>query len=250
MKKMKLLAIFLSSLFLGIFSVNAGSCSYAEQARLNKEVANIKINYEEMTDYYDEETSGCSKEDQELELCELSEYNYFKIYVLNMTEDFYITVENDQESGKKTYTYSDVKDGMITFDWKGIMNVTTFTIKVYASAKTNCVHESLRTIYKTLPRKNPYYYYGQCNQLPDYYLCEKYVTFDEVPFYDFLDTVEKVIEEKEAQQKAEQEKNWYTVIWDFIVENKVIILIIVGVAAVGAVTTMIIVNKKRKKSVL
>ncbi|MBQ6841437.1 MAG: hypothetical protein IJO63_04920 [Bacilli bacterium] len=250
MKKRNIMAVLLSSFLLGISGVNASSCSYSEQAQLNKDVANIKVKYEEMTGYYDEEMSGCSEADEELGLCVRSEYNYFKVSVYNVTEDFYFTVENNQDNSMKKYSYSDSEGGIVSFDWKGIMNVTTLTIKVYASAKTECVHESLRTIYKTLPRKNPYYYYLQCSQVPEYYLCEKYVTFDEIPFYEFLDTVEKEIEEKEAQQMAEQNVPWYAAVWNFIVENKVVVLIVVGVVAIGAVTTFIIVNKKRKKSVL
>lgn len=249
MKKRDLLLFLISFLFVNVNSVNASTCTYSEQAKLNKDVANIKVTYEEATGKVDPSLYDCQADAGEEELCN-SEYDYFVISVLNMTEDFYIVVTNNVDGQRQTFYYSDSQDGVIKFNWEGILNLTTFTISVYSSSETGCPRENYRTIYFTTPRKNLYHYYGQCQQAPDYYICDKYVTFEEMSFYEFMEKMDAHISEIEKEDQEKLNPSLPEKIVDYIYENKVT-FITVGVAMVIITTVVtIIVVKKRKKSVL
>jgi len=122
MKKVCVYIILLSFLFIGIKSVDASICTYSEQAQLNQKAAKIKVVYEEATGILDPSLYDCQADNEDPESCNAS-YNYFVVSILNMTEDFYITVQNNINNKQKTYYYSDAKDGMISFDWEEIMNI-------------------------------------------------------------------------------------------------------------------------------
>ncbi|MBE6148517.1 MAG: hypothetical protein E7167_03375 [Firmicutes bacterium] len=245
MKKRILLTALLSTLFVNVLAVNASTCSYSERAQLNKDVAGIKVIYEEKTALVDPDLYDCQEEYQEC----TSEYDYFTISVLNMTEDFYFTVENNVDKTKSTYYYTDAVDGVISFDWEGILDITTFTFEVYSSNETSCPRDRYRTIYLTTPRKNLYHYYGQCQNDPDYYLCQKYVTFEDISFYDFVDKMEERAAKLEQSGQIDKELNFFEKVIDFINDNRTAFIIGGALIVVGAVVAVIIV-KKRKKSVL
>ena len=60
----------------------------------------------------------------------LDKYNYFKVSIINISENFYVEISNDYNRDKLVYQYKDTQDGVITFDWKNLDKVTTFTVKV------------------------------------------------------------------------------------------------------------------------
>ena len=246
MRKKNLLITLLAVLFLNYDIANASTCSYSERAQLNKDVASIKVIYEEQMGLVDPSLYECQPDNEEC----TAEYNYFKISVLNMSKDFYFTVKNNVDNTKKTYRYSDSVDGVISFNWEGILNITTFTFEVYSSEETGCPRDRYRTIYLTTPRKNLYHYYGQCQNDPDYFLCEKYVTFEEMSFYEFMDSMEERAEELKKEQEKDKEITFFQKIIDYIVENKFTLLIIGGVVVAGVATTVVVVKVRRKKSVL
>ena len=230
--------------FTGIKQIYASSCSYAKQAELNSEVANIKVSYEEKTGYRDSSEFYCQDDDPEC----VSEYNYFEISILNMTDDFYIVVKNDQDNVEKTYTINDAVDGIIRFDFEGIMNITTFKFDIYSSTNTPCPRENYRTIYLTTPRKNPYYYYLQCQNNPDYYLCKKYVTFEDVGFYEFIEKVDKYVEEHNEELKDKQQLTTTDKIMEYIKEHKILVISsLIGIVGIAVITTWVVINKRRKR---
>ena len=248
MKKGILLAVLLCFLFIGSKPVSASICTYSEQAQLNKDVANIKVIYEEATGILDPSLYDCQADNGDLSECNAS-YDYFVVSVLNMTEDFYITVRNNIDNTRTTYYYSDAKDGVISFDWEGILNVTTFTIDVFSSSETSCPRENYRTIYFTTPRKNLYYYYGQCQQNPEYYLCQKYVTFDDITFYEFIEKINNHNEEKKEEPKEEAPQTIPQKVIEYITNNSFTIIVVVGAIVIATVLVVTIV-KKRKKGIL
>ena len=246
MKKNVFILLLLSVLLIKISGVNASTCTYSEQAQLNKDVANIKVTYEEKTGKVDPSLYECQGDSS---ACDV-DYNYFGISVSNMTEDFYITVKNNIDNSVKTYRYSDAKDGIISFDWEQILNITTFTIDVYSSTETGCPRENYRTIYLTTPRKNPYHYYGQCQRDPEYYLCQKYVTFADMTFYEFAEKMEARAESIEEEKSQEMPQSIPEKVLDFISDNLIWVITGAVVAAGGVYAVTILIRKKRKKSVL
>lgn len=247
MKRNCIFTFLFTCVLAGVMTVNASSCSYAEQAELNSSVAGIKVAYEEKTGYHDSSTFFCQDDDPEC----VSEYNYFEISILNMTKDFYVTVSNDIDNIKTTYTYADAVDGVIKFNWEGIMNIATFTFEVYSSTETGCPRENYRVIYLTTPRKNPYHYYLQCQNNPDYYLCDKYVTFENIEYYDFITQVDEYVEENNEELKEKQQLSFMDKVLNFVEDNKVLL---VGVGTGLLIVIIIIVTitktKKRKRSAL
>ena len=244
----KKICFFLLCIFgLSIINVNAESlCSYSEQAALNSEVANIKAKYEEKTGILDEDEILC----EEGMSCE-TEYNYFTISVLNLSSNFYIAVTNENNDDRLVLNYNDVKDGLATFNFKGIMYTNTFTFDVYSSDETSCPNEKYRTFTLKTPRKNIYYYYAQCDEHPDIAICQKYVEFEDTGFYDFMDKIEKYeVEQKENNEKSNNKITFIQRTIDFVKENKVPVIIVSIILIIGVGTTTFVVIKRRKKSVL
>lgn len=248
-------AVFSSLIFLlGMNIVSAASkCDVSTTADLNREVVNIKASYEEKEKIMDPSVYTIPDEqlyeDMEQAVIELKQY-YFQINILNLSENFYIEVSNDVSGPIGRYDSSKAVNGVISIDWTNLSKVATFTIKVYASNATGCGGELYRTIYLTIPRYNDYSEYVVCNTLTDYYLCQKYVTFDEVDFGVFSSNVEKKLEEVEEDKKltdTDDEDKWYTSAWNFIKEHNVAFIIggISLIVIAGGVAIVIIRNRRR-----
>jgi len=237
------------------FNVNAASkCDNAETAKLNKLVSNIKVSYEEKQGVLDpsEYTLPETVIGTEEEKTFFVTYNYFKISIINLTEDFYITVQNNKDKQVKTYTYANSDNGVITFDWKNLKEVTTFTIKVYASDKTGCAKEEYKTMYETTPRGNKYYSYDICQQAPEYYLCQKYVTSDEIDYNTFLVNIEKYIDSKEKEQQRIDEENtkWYEKVGEFLEENKITVIVgTIVIVVIGGVGVAVVMKVRRRDEI-
>ncbi len=218
------------------------ACDYETQAKLNTEAATIKAIYEEKLGKFD---SSVRCNDGETEC---PGYNYFKISILNLSENFKVTVKGDNFN--KTFTYSDAVDGIVSFDLQDIMNIHTFTFDVYPSGSTNCTIKKIRTFYLTTPRYNKYYDYGFCEDNPDYYLCEKYVTFEEIEITDFMRTFNNYIEEKEKKAKKEvEEKTFLENVKEFIKNHKEI-FIGAGCTVLVVGGVVVFLQKKRRKDII
>ena len=232
-----LLLVFFSNL--KVYAIS--SCSYKEQAELNNEAAQIKVKYEEKEDVTYLEPGECGEAGDG---CSKTSY-YFAITILNMSENFYIDVTGSNNM-KERYTYSDVKDGVITFDYKNISEIGNFTFNVYSSAKTGCANEKYRVIHYSTPKFNTYYYDGECSDLSDFYLCQKYITSEEPRFSDFIKQVteyrKKIDEEKQKANRSFLEK-----LFDFVDNHKVLLGVTTTIVVVGVATVVIV--KKRKDSI-
>ena len=249
----------LFSLCLSLFllqNVNAASkCEYSEQAELNSLVANIKATYEEkerIVDPEDYTVPDSALGTPEEETYVLKE-DYLQISIMNLVEKFYLKITNDHNGEVWNYSYEDSKDGRINIDWNDLSEVTTFTIKVYSSEQTGCKDESYKTIYLTLPRKNEFYIYGICRTASDFYMCQKFVTFNEVSFETFEKRVYEHLNKQGTSDKdknavIDEEQTLLEKIKGFYHENKTIMLIsgVVVLVAVGAGVVVII--KKRRSN--
>ncbi len=249
----KTVIIAFSSLFL-MTNVNAVTCNYEEKAILNNEVVNLKTNYEikERTldkSEYDvpDAIIGTEYEDSYEAVIE-----YLQVNFLNLTENMYVEVTNDLNDEVKVYRYSDTSDGNFSFNWENVKNLVTITFKVYASSVTGCEGFLLKTITLKLPRYNDYSLYSVCNNFSDYYLCQKFVTYEDVDYGSFMtkmrSMVEKKMEKEQEQEEKEKNKKWYEKVEDFIEDNKVPFIIGGGVLIVAAGCATYIIIKKRRRS--
>ncbi len=233
MKKI-LLTIVVFFMFMGI-SLADSKCSYNEQAELLNEAANVKVSYEvatEIVKFVDMDAN----------------VDHFNVQIYNLNEKFYIVVKNDLNSSVKTFNYSDSKEGVVTYRWNQIDKITNFTIEVYASGKTGCAGEKYKTLYLQTPRFNEYYDREICEELTDFYLCQKYVTSSSVTedrFFEQLDSYKKGLLNDDGEKI--DNRNIFDKAFDFIKDNKWYILGGLVVIVGGVVFVYTKKNKKRRE---
>ncbi len=234
----KMLFASMAFLFTTSYVSAASLCSVEEVVELNREVVNIKANFEEMEgikpkDEYDvpDAILGTPEEDNYV-----YKYNYFRINLTNLSDKFYAVITNDYNREKVTLKSSQAVDGLVGFDWKYLDKVTNFTIKIYATSKTNCEDELYRTLYLKTPRYNDNSSYAICSEATDHYLCQKYVMFKDVEYGFFWDTVNEYINKNNEEPDDES----------FFEKHKIAIIIsvIVVIGAIGVATIYVI--KKRR----
>jgi len=247
MKKIKVLVFALIVFLLGI-NITYAVCSSEEQNNLNSLAVNVKANYEIKYEEIklapgDNYPEGLTPEEREN--YRYKNY-YFNIYITNLIEELYVTVYDSVSRETTKYTYNDSENGVITIRQDDRNNLRNYTIKVYSSDKTNCKDKVLYTIYLSLPRYNSLSEFEVCDDIPEYYLCHEYVTFDEATADDFLGKVEKYIADKNkgdnSNDQNDNDKNLFE-------EYKVPIIIGVVVIIIGGVATVIIVKRQRSRIV-
>ena len=206
----------------------ARSCSTSEKAELNKILPNIKANYEEKEESpeVDGKDDGSAIDGGEFDCkgCVDPVKYYFNINITNLTEEFYAEVTNNIDDEVKIFNYSDSKDGLVTFDWDNNALVTTFTIKIYTSNKTGCPGSLQKTLTVKTPRLNENFDNEICADIPNYKLCQKYVTYDYMEWNDFKSQVEKYKDSlkptEENKNNDEKEKSTWEKVKTFVINNK------------------------------
>lgn len=247
-KKLFLLAIILLTPNL----VRAESaCSYEEQTELNDIVANVKASYE-IIDVYVGKTYEVYNPNEDGTFPEVDSYaKEFQFTILNITDDVYVKVSNNQNSTVYTFKSTDTKDGMITFTTPDVFELTTYTFEVYAN-KYSCIGELFRKFTITTPVYNSFSKYSICQDNPDFYYCQEFITTENLTISDFYTKVQEYAnqKEKEEQEKEEQERNKSIIerIKDFYNDNTIVIYTIgIVIVIVGVATTVILVKKKRSR---
>lgn len=253
--KKKICFILLCMLFLygGKVSAVESSCSYSDQAKLNQEFANIKITYEDSSVTLDNKTGelvdpnevDSNEEGNELE--GIYTVHRLKISILNMTENFDIEVTNDKDGSVQRFSYSDVKDGTITFseDSKLITEIVNYTFTFNTSNQTECAGEQYGIKRLTTPRYNPHHNIELCKENPKVDACQMYVTFEDEGVEAFHNLLESQINKDSSNQKSDdvESSNGFM---DFIKNNKEVLLISLG-ALVVVIAAAVIVNKAKNK---
>ncbi len=248
------LAFMISGMF--ITGVKAeGTCSNSEQAELNKLVTKIKATYEAKEEdmdpsQYGHPDSAGAEDEEEFEPPKVS---YFDVIITNLDEKLYLVVTNDFNTDRLTLSSSDAKDGVITFQWRNLTQVTNFDIEVYSNNNTGCANELQKTIKVKLPRENEFYYSMFCTNNPDFNLCEKFVTYAPISTETFLERTEKYTAQviAEEEEKAEEaNKTWLEKVKDFVVANKYYFIGGGAVVLIGAGVVVAVIVKKRRSSEL
>lgn len=222
----------------------ASSCSYSEQAKLNDLVANVKASYEYIERLSDEK--GMDPDSgEEMDVWE----SIFKISVLNITEEIYITISNDATGFEATYKYEDTNNGIVEFEQKDLTKVTEYKIDVYSN-NSNCAGELYRTFTLKTPKFNVFSNIALCNIYPNYYYCQEFldtdVEIDYEKFYDGLESYQELHPEEEQKEETKKENK----LIKFYKEHALAINIIAGVLVVGGVTATVILVKRKRSRVL
>ncbi len=223
------------------FSVNvraASLCSAKEQLDLRKEVANVKADYE--TKNEDLDTGN--------EFVQL--HYYIQISILNLTENFYMVITNDVNDEQLTFYSNDAVDGIITFNWDEVDEITRMTIKVYSSDNTSCPDEEYKTIYLSLPRYNYYSRYEICNIIPDFNLCQEFVSvkeFDENNFWKQVENYRNEHPEETQDKPSENTNNISNSFLNFLNKYKFYILGVIMVAIIVSASYLVIKKFKNNR---
>lgn len=227
---------FIFSIFIFfVFSINAladSKCSYTEQAELLNKATNIKASYEigtELVHFVDMDANA----------------EFFNIIITNLNKEFYAIIKNDYNSESKTVNYTDAKDGVFNYRWNNMDKVTNFTIEIFASGRTNCAGEKFKTLYIQTPRYNEYYDREICEELTDFYLCQKYITSSLIAEDKFFEQIDSYKTGKVNNEGEEiNNKNLFDKVYEFIKNNKWYVL--GGIVLVSGTGIYISVKKSKK----
>ncbi len=167
---------------------------------------------------------------------------YVDIKVYNMNPKLYVDVSSDA-GYNVTATFNDLaKDGTLTFRQSMIGKKVNYTF-VVKSTSYGCDTETLRTVRLSLPIYNAYSQLEICSDIPDYYLCQEFVTspVDGSTFYDKVDAYKAKLLE---QGDGKDEDNTGTVNKVFANASKYKYLIVGVVVALGVAITVVIIKRK------
>lgn len=154
------------------------TCSVSEQSELNKKASNVSIDFEIKNEVLVAGESPITRD-------------YIDLTIFNITDDFYITINNDYNREELVVSNSETQDGMYNLKWTNTDKVTNFTVKVYASSNTGCNGELVKTLTQQTPRFNEYASRDVCNEISDFYLCQPFVNYRDVDEDLFIEQVLK-----------------------------------------------------------
>ena len=221
-------------------------CPLETKTNLRVAASNVTVNYQPIEVAYQNELNVPADSSGAVEY-------FFDVKIYNVNSDLMVKIKSDDEFSQGTeVTYKNIqKDGAIHAKKRVGNELTNLVFEIYGSQSTGgCAVEVLRTIKLTLPKYNNLAEREVCTEVPEFYMCQKYVTYDIDPA-NFSKEIAKYKEKLEQQQNAsntdvEDNNTLPDKAADLISKNK---LFIVGaIVLAGIIITVIIL--RRKKSVL
>lgn len=222
-------------------------CSLETKNNLRIDAANVTINYQpvEVSDSYGTDDAGNHYE--------VSSY-YFDIKIYNINSKLNVIVSSSDGGAEKELilSYKNIgTDGAITIRKKASTELSNLVFEIRGSNSTgDCALETLRTMRLTLPKYNSLAEREICSDIPEFYMCQKYINFDIKP-ENFSKEVKKYKEKKEKENNSsnvevENNNSVTSKAADLINKNKY--FIVGAILLTGVIVTVIII--KRKKRVL
>ena len=247
MKKRLILLVLLPAFMIFTAKVNAASkCDATELVKINEEAAGVKVTYEEVKEPVD--TTGDEPSDFGIDY-EIYR-KYFKVNIINVTDNLYIKITDVNKGTTKTFTSKDAVNGIISFKWEDLSAVGNLQTEVYTSQATKCPNENITTTHVVIPMKNVYHEYKACAKNPDNAICKEYVTEKVTPeaYQKLADKDEKKTLEDVSKEIEEDEKPSIT---KFIKKNKKGIIIGGSIIIVlGVVTTAVVIIKRKRSRII
>ena len=218
-----------------VFAAEQKTCTAMQLGELRELASNIKVTYMPKTIVVpieeDVETGATSYTAK-----------YIDIKVYNMHSKLYIEAKNNEEYSKVASVADLGKDGTITFRQNMVDRKINYEFKIM-SDEYGCQNQVLRTIKLSLPIYNSYSQLEICSEIPEYYLCQEFVTspVDGATFYEKVDAYKAKLLE---QGGNEQTDNTGTINKTFANASKYKYLIVGVIVALGVVITVLIIKRK------
>lgn len=233
MKDRFVLIIVALCLFVFGTTVYADSCSLEDKTELRTMASNVSVSYvptdelktNEEGDYY--------------------EY-YLDVKIFNINSYLRVEVIDSSTGMKYNLGVDDVSiDGAITMRQSQSEMVKNLIFNVYGSS-SDCYATPLRSMKLTLPKFNYFSERAICEDIPEFYLCQKYVTYD----IDSKTFVDDVLEYKEKYNNQKGE-NGEEEVKDSLASkalsgvSKYRYIIALVIIAGGIAVTIVVLKKKR-----
>lgn len=211
------------------------TCTAMQLGELREIASNVKVTYVVKTKV---ENTG---EDIETGATSYTA-RYVDVKVYNMHSKIYLDVKNDINFSTVASVANLAKDGTLTFRQNMIDKKVNYEFKVM-SDEYGCHGKVLRTIKLSLPIYNSYSELEICSEIPEYYLCQEFVTspVDGATFYDKVDAYKAKLLEQGGDG---QEDNTGTINKTFASASKYKYLIVGIIVALGVVITVVIIKRK------
>lgn len=247
MRKNKFIMLIIVVLFLFVGKVNAVeeedvTCNTRKLTELRQMASNVKVTY-----ISGEAVEQLPTPNPEVDGTEETLYYLdVKIFNLNSKLGVKVTTKGKNITSKEYDVGLDNmgSDGAVTLrQWASGSNID-YEFKVYA-IEGNCTGKTLRTLRLTIPKFNVYSDLDICKDVPDYYLCLRYTTYD-VDGATFYDRVDEYKAKMLVQNETENNVN-NTVSRTLSNLSKYKYVIVGIVVAVGVVITVLILRRKKSE---
>lgn len=211
------------------------TCTAMQLGELRELAASLKVTYvpktKVMIDAEDSET-GTTKYTS----------RFIDIKVYNMHSKLFLEVKNDAGFSAVASVTDLANDGTLTFRQNMVDKKVNYEFKVMSDSY-GCQGNTLRTIKLSLPMYNSYSELEICSDIPEYYLCQEFVTsaVDGATFYDKVDAYKMKLLEQGA---GDQGDNTGVVNKTFAGASKFKYLIVGVIVALGVVITIVIIKRK------
>ena len=225
---------------------NSEECTLETKTELRMEAANVNVSYQPV------EILAQDDPDTPADQSGVVEY-FFDVKIYNVNSNLKVVIKSGEDEGfEKVVTYKNIQqDGSITARKMVTNQLSNLIFEVHGSDSTGmCALETLRTIKLTLPKYNNLAEREVCTEVPEFYMCQKYISYNIDPsrFTAEINEYKEKLAEQQNGSDVEIEDN-NTIpnrLADAVSDYK---FIIVGaIVAAGILITVIIL--KRKKSVL
>ncbi len=234
MIKCALFTIMISILF--IIPVKA-DCAITDRRIVQEHAANVKVTYVP-TEIQKERDNG---ELYNQRIIEIKIYNTSpdNMYVLKSSSSNIALVEKHFLAPEKE------EDNPVTFTVQSTDMIISFELYIYSNLN-ECTGELLKTIRFSLPKFNYYSQLEACNGIPEFYLCQEYITFD-INKDKFFEQVNNYKENGAAN--ADVLMDQASTLNKIVASSSKTKYIIVGLLLVGgSIATYFIIKDNRKKN--
>lgn len=241
--------LFIILMLLININVSAKECSKDTLRELKKEASYIKASYEEAQEQI--VNTKPNSEEGTLSTNPIIKL-FFNIKFYNITSNISLQITNENTKKVTFVNYSDATNGTFVMEHRDILNVTTYSYKVLAASNNDCFNTLLKQGKITLPARNDYATFPECEGYEDLYFCKEYVTFDtsKVDVGKLLNEYKQKEREKQEDEIEETEEKLTAIIKKFLTKNKITIILIVAILIIGIVLFVIYKVKQRKKMIV
>ncbi len=267
----KLLLLFiLSFIFIGFCYADeeeSSGCLLEDRIKIREMASKVKIGYEPVTLYCTLDNKNDYDSSNDVEDCRVTpadDWNDdpnpsthiigYKKYavalkIYNLPTELYASISNIGKTAQSYYSYDADEEGIISVIIEDASSIKNINVLLIGSGSLCHLYQT-RKISVTIPKYNYYSTFPACDILEDYYLCQKYITFDMdgAYFQEHIDSYkEKLSQTKDTNISLEETSATKTGITELFTNHKYVVVIIVIILGVAATLFIVIKMKKVKR---